>query len=261
MKYPKTVVRKVAANKLTPHPLAQRETVNARLRKLKDALDLDAIGVLHVVEYKIDGKDGMWIVDGQHRWRALMDLDLGEWEVEIKLHLDVKDNKRASELFLLLNDRAPVATFEKFKNELSAGHREALAINSIAEVRGLKVSKVSGDGKLSCIAALKRTYRRDDGTSLQGSLDIIRAAWGPRAAALEGTAIEGIGLVIATYNGTIERDVMAKKLAKYPGGASGLIGDAKGLREFRKTSLARCAASIVIETYNRSRRSGQLDPL
>ena len=53
--------------------------------------------------------------------------------------------------------------------------------------------------------------------------------------------------------------MMIKKLAKYPGGASALLGDAKGIHERRHISVARCVAEQVIETYNSGRRSGKLD--
>jgi hypothetical protein len=41
----------------------------------------------------------------------------------------------------------------------------------------------------------------------------------------------------------------------------GLLGDAKGLRNLRKTPLARCVAEAVIARYNAGRRVGRLHPL
>jgi hypothetical protein len=70
-----------------------------------------------------------------------------------------------------------------------------------------------------------------------------------------------LGLFLKTYGGNIDRAALVKKLAKYPGGSSGLIGDARGLRQFRHASIVRCVAEQTVEVYNSGRRGGKLDPL
>lgn len=259
MGIPTSRMMRVRADSLQPHPLAQRELVPARLRKLKAALDLDAVGVLHVVQYPIKDKTAIWIVDGQHRWRAIIDHGLGEWEVEVKLHADVTDDARAAALFLKLNDRSPVSPFDKFTNRLMAKEDEAIAINDIAIKHRMKIARGAGPGNLVGIAALEKTYRLDDGEALDKTLGIITEAWGFRS--FDAKIVEGIGLVCARYNGELEHPALVKKLSKYPGSATGLIGDARGLMEYRKVSLARCIGERVIETYNSGRRVGKLDAL
>lgn len=224
-------------------------------------LDLDAIGVLHCVEYEIDGVLAIWIIDGQHRWRALMDHGFGEWLVEVKIHTDVIDNARASELFLKLNDRAVVSPFDKFQNEVRAHVPGAVGATQTLQARELRAGAAPGDGQVRCVTALKKLYDADGGKTLSLTLDTIVAAWGKTASALEGKLIEGIGLIYSTYNGSIDQAAMVKKLAKHPGGASGLLGDAKGLRQYRKSTLSRCVAEAVIEVYNAGRKTGRLDPL
>lgn len=261
MGLPSTKVTKIRADQLQPHPLAQREVVPSRLKRLKDNLDLDAIGVLHVVQYAIKGQNGMWIIDGQHRWRALMDHGLGEWEVEVKVHLDAKDDVRASALFLKLNDRSPVSPFDKFVNELKAKDEDAIGMNDIALKHGTRISRQSADGCIAGITGMRTAYRIDGGQSLDKAIGTIIAAWGKRASGLEGKTIQGVTLVYARFNGVIDQASLAKKLAKYSGGPAGLIGDARGLTEFHKGSLTQCIAQRVIDTYNLGRRDGKLDPL
>lgn len=261
MGVPSTKVTKMRADQLQPHPLAQRDLVPARLKKLKDNLDLDAIGVLHVVQYQTNGKNGYWIIDGQHRWRALMDHGMGEWEVEIKVHLDVKDDSRASALFLKLNDRSPVGPYDKFLNELKAKDEDAIGMNDIALKHGTRISRQSADGCIAGITHMRKAYRIDGGKSLDKAIGTIIASWGKRASGLEGKTIEGVSLVYARFNGVIDQPCLTKKLAKYPGGPSGLVGDARGLTEFHKGSLIHCIAMRVIDTYNLGRRDGKLDPL
>lgn len=257
----KSKFARVEARSLRVHPLAQRQLVPSKLKKLMADLDLDAIGVLHCVEYEIDGVLAIWIIDGQHRWRALMDHGFGEWLVEVKIHTDVIDNARASELFLKLNDRAVVSPFDKFQNEVRAHVPGAVGATQTLQARELRAGAAPGDGQVRCVTALKKLYDADGGKTLSLTLDTIVAAWGKTASALEGKLIEGIGLIYSTYNGSIDQAAMVKKLAKHPGGASGLLGDAKGLRQYRKSTLSRCVAEAVIEVYNAGRKTGRLDPL
>ena len=257
----KSKVIKVEAQTLRVHPHAQRALSPARLKLLTETLDLDAIGVLHCVEYSIDGELALWIIDGQHRWRALMENGMGEWVVEVKVHITVKDDARASELFLMLNNRAVVSPFDKFENSRKAGHADAVGITKIAAAHQLRVSRSSEDGHLACVSALMAAYHFDDGKTLAATLDALIAAWGRTAAACEGKVIEGVALLLKTYSETVEHPMLVKKLAKYPGGPSRLIGDARGLRSFRNVSIARCVAERVIELYNSGRKTGRLDPL
>lgn len=257
----KSKLLRVRADSLRVHPTAQRDILPARLKKFLAELDLDAIGVLHVVEYAINGEAAMWIVDGQHRWRALIDHGFGEWMVEVKVHVDVKDDAKASALFLKLNDRAVVTPYARYMNELSAGQEEAVGVENVVGRFALKVSNYKDDSRLACPVSLKKVYCIDDGNTLNETLKMIVSAWGTKSSALEGKIIEGLAMVLSRYNGVMEKEAMSRKLAKYPGGAFGIVGDARGLQEFRKTAMPRCIAERIIETYNKGRRVGQLEKL
>ena len=233
----------------------------AKLKKLIAELDLDAIGVLHAVEYPVDGKPGIYVIDGQHRLRALMDHGFGEWLVEVKIHLDATDDARASALFLKLNDRSPVGPFDKFMNEIRAGLPDALGVVAATKKQGLTISRHVADGAIACVSALKRVYLLDGGSTLSLTLGALTTAWGRTSEAVEGKLVEGVGLLFSRYNGSIDQAALVKKLAKYRGGAPALLGDAKGLMSFRKSTLSRCVAERVVETYNVGRRTGRLDPL
>jgi hypothetical protein len=257
----KSKVVKVRADSLAVHPFAQRDLVPSKLKKLEADLDLDAIGVLHAVEYPIHRETKIWIIDGQHRLQALLTHGFGEWLVEVKVHLDVVDDARASALFLKLNDRSPVSSYDRWVNEIKAKNGDAINTNAIVMKHNLTVERQSGDSHVTCVSSLKKLYLVDSGASLDKTLGAIVAAWGSKAAALEGRLIDGIGQVFARYNGSIDEPAMVKKLAKYSGGAPGLVGDARGLMEYRRMTLSRCIAERVIDTYNLGRRVGKLDPM
>ena len=260
-KTPKTQIRKIEARALRVHPLAQRKMLPSKLKKIMETLDLDAIGVLHAVEYAINGVMAIWVIDGQHRLGALMGHGLGEWLVEVKIHMEANDDARASELFLKLNDRASIAPYDKFQNELIAEHPDAVGVARIVKERHLRIGSTGNDGYICCVSALKALYGADSGRTLRLTLDTLLEAFGHTASAVEGRLIEGLGLIYSTYNGSVEQPILVKKLSKYPGGASGLLGDSRGLRQFRKATLGRCIAERIVDLYNAGRKAGKLDAL
>lgn len=260
-KEPNSKVVTVFAKELEVHPSAQRGLLPTRLQHLRKNLDLDAIGVMHGVDYPINGVRKVWIIDGQHRLMALIKEDLGDWPVEVKIHLDCQTDARAAELFLLLNDRAKVSAYDNFVNEMKAQKAEAIIINRIVHEAGLSISKTKGDHRLNCINALRRIYQLDQGRALTMTLEVIRQAWGTKQAGLEGKLVDGMGIVIGRYRTTIDQENFVGKLAAYPGGAAAIMGDAKGRAGFMKRPLVNSVADIIVETYNKGRRSGHLAPL
>ena len=146
-------------------------------------------------------------------------------------------------------------------NEVKAEVPAAVGVVQLLRAHRLTASHTAGDGHVLCVTALMKVYNFDGGQALALTLQTVCSAWGRTESALEGKIIEGVGLVHRTYNGSIDLAALSKKLAKYPGGAAGLLGDAKGLRQFRQASLPRCVAETVIATYNVGRKTGRLDPL
>lgn len=258
-KRPKTKLVRVQAGKLRIHPSAQRVLNPTRLASIQERTNLDAIGVLHAVEYTIKGVFAMWIVDGQHRWTALMYHGLGEWEVEVMVHLDIKDDAAAHQLFLDLNNRASVGPFDKFKNELGAGQDVAVGVDRVVRRHGFKVDRWSADGTIVCIEALKAIYQKDEGHALSKAIETAREAWGRTTGAVEAQILKGLGNIFATYNGGVDQVALVKKLAKFPGGPSGIISSARAIKSLRAASVAKCVEEVMVDEYNKGRRVGLLE--
>lgn len=248
----------VRADSLKIHPIAQRDLVLSKLRQLKDELNLEAIGTLHGVAYEIDGDPGPWILDGQHRQVTLVNLGFGEWRVNVEIHTSVTNDAEAQNLFLQLNDRAVVSSWAKFKNKLGAGHTEAVAFNQISLSHGLMPSWGPADGHIVCTATGMKIIKARGVENLDQTLLIATSAWGRQAVAVEGKLLDGLSLLIDQYNGEIDQGALIKKLSKYPGGAAGVIGDAKGLHRIRRGTLPTCVKETLIEAYNTGRRGGKL---
>lgn len=248
------------AREMQIHPHAQRQLLPSRLKKLIAELDLDAIGTLHVVRYQINGVIKYWIVDGQHRWQALMDHGFGEWPVTVALHCDVTDDARAAKLFLQLNDRSPVSPYDKFNNAANSGDLVAIRINFILNQRGIMASRSKGNGRACCVNALRAIYNADgSGELLEKSLKIAVGAWNATAEAMDGALLQGICRVLQEYaedlNGNL--GTLTTKLSKHLPNA--IIGRAKARME--SGTMAKKIANAVIDIYNEGRRSGRLSLL
>ena len=248
---------RVQAQHLRIHPLAQREVVRSHLRRMVATLNIDAIGTVHAVYCTINGVLAYWVIDGQHRIMALLAHGFGEWEVDVEVH-DCANDAEASQMFLDLNARAALRPFDRFRNEVQAGDPDAVGAYKSAERHGFTVAKGSAEGSICAVTALKKLFAVDGGRALDLTLSTITEAWGRDAAAVEGQILAGIGSLYATFNGRVDQAALAKKLKKYPGGPGGLTGAAKGLKQVRGLPMARCVEQVVLDAYNRGRRSGKL---
>lgn len=241
------------------HPTAQRAGLTkAKLRNMVKDFNLDAIGTLHAVEYEIGGQSALWIVDGWHRHAALVQLGLGEWEVEVYIHEDVTTDAGASMLFLQLNNRAAVGSLDKFIQLYQAGGASAVGVTRILSGYGHKVGGTQSDQTCGCPAGLLRAYDLDDGKSLNSAFGVAVAAWGHQAPATEGKVVEGLTRLFHAHNGALDSQALIRKLSKYPGGPAALLGAARQERAVKHVTVIGAVSSIVRETYNKGRTTRRL---
>lgn len=251
-----TTVERIAAKDLKVDSRVQRAIVPSRVRKIVSALDLDAIGIL-TVSRRNTGED--FVIDGQHRLAALAKEGLIEWECECHVYHGLTLAREAA-LFRTLNNSSKPTPFDDFTKGVIAGDVECIVINAEVEAAGLAVSDQPGPGNIRAVGSLRSIYRVGGGKVLADTLATVVAAWGKRPEVFDGHVLLGVGTVINRYADEADLAVLARKLAKRPGGAPALIGDARGMRRFKQSSVARCIAELVVDTYN-NRRQQQLPPL
>lgn len=164
-------------------------------------------------------------------------------------------------MFRLLNNTAKVDALALFRVRLVEGEETAVAINAIAEGNGWKMADQYGNPRngLAAVAAMERTYRRDP-EALTRSLATIVRAWGNEAPANDGKLIEGFGLLYQRHGESAEVTEMVAKLSPYPGGPGALLGRAKGLRDLIGVTIPHAVAEILVEVYNKGRRTRALPP-
>lgn len=240
----------------------QRNLIPAWSRHLRDHLDLDDIGVFTVSRRE----DGDYIIDGQHRWWALMENNMGEWEVacDVRHDLTVDGDRGEAARFRGLNRSRKPSAWDDYRAGRTQGDPTVIAIDKIAERNRLTVALQAGEGFVSCVSSLRKVYTsgaNGSGPAALGfALYVAVQAWGAHSDAVDGHIVNGLGLIYLTYGEEIDRAALIRKLAKFRGGPAGLLGDAKGLRGRRPISVGKAVATIVLDVYNHGRRM-QLPPL
>ncbi len=250
---------KVAVKDLKLHPTAQRELVPANVKRIYDNLDLDEIGTVHAVKYPINGENTLWVVDGQSRVTALMQHDLGEWEVDVLVHTKVKDEKAACKLFLGLNRRSPVSPLAKYKAEVKAEDPVSVGVDRIIKKAGLQIGPHAHDGTVCCVSALKQSYGLDDGKSLTKAFSIIQESWGYVEQAMEGQIVYGLSRVVHLYPKVLDVPGMVSILAGYRGGPRRLLGNAASIADVEKKSMSKAVVQAIVFAYNQRRRIHRLE--
>lgn len=242
---------RIPARALKIHPVAQRKMVPATLKRLIAEMDLDAVGVIHAVEYPRDGVRGIWVIDGQTRVTALCKLDLGEWSVEVKIHEDVLTDERACALFLKLNHRAAVNPYSRFLAAVIAGDSVARGVDAIIRKVGLRLtSGGSADGTFSSVTTSEKAYRLDDGLSYEWALRTAINAWGKIS--FEGPIIGGLAKFHSKHGASVVPSFV-KKLAKRPGGPTQILADAKQLQRMMNGAMDSHIVDLLIKTHDAGR--------
>lgn len=257
-KKPKPKLRWLRVSSLLLNADVNRELRPSRVKQLREKWNQDAVGTFSVWIDPVTGK--AYVIDGQHRKVTMEELGLGETTVPC-LVFEGRTFDEACELFLTINEGMRVRPFDRFDKGVKAGRPDYVGTKRIAEAHGFTIAGHARDGKLSCVEAALATYRHDDGRALGEALETIVQAFGHKAEGVESHMVKGLGLVFARYDGQVDRPALAKKLAKFPGGAPGILGVAKQRRSIDGRGVAQCVANIAIDSYNRGRRSGGLDPV
>lgn len=230
----------------------------------KDTFDANKLGV-PIVSERPDGTR-VWL-DGQNRGALLALVGWGDQSIDCKVFRGLSVRQEA-ELFLGHNDNRRVGAIYRFLARVTAGDPDAVAISGIVRAAGWRVGDQNGPDTITAVAALEKVYqdgRREPvegvapGWALQRTLAIITEAWGFKSDTANGEIIKGVGALFNRYLDGIETVVLVKKLATYPAGPAGLLGDARGRRQYQGGSVASCVSESVVDLYNRNRRTRVLE--
>lgn len=262
-KYPITSqFRMVPLGELQVDPDAQRRLSMSWVKEHTADFDVDQLGYI-VVNKRPSGK--YFIVDGQHRVMLMREVGWGDQKIHAECFEGLTQAQEA-DLFIARNDRRAVQPYDKFRVAVTAGHPDAVAIEKIVNEHGMVIAQGAGEGVIMAVSALQKVYHgagiasdKEGPQALRNTMKTIVQAWGKTSGAVSGDVITGIGLVQLRYNGRIDQKDLATKLAPFPGGGPGLVGKGKALREMNGRPVSHCIAAIIVDQYNKGKRTGKLD--
>lgn len=233
----------------------QRALDNRRVEKIATELNHDALGTI-TVSHRANGS--YHIIDGQHRVSAVR---LAEGD-GVKIMCRVFDGltiEEEAELFRLLNNTAKPGALDLFRVRVVEGEETATYIHDMLVRHGFRLGLASGGVVFAAVAAAERVYRLKP-DALEWTLSTVVRAWGHEGASTDGRIVAGLGLVYARYGTAVAPDEMADRLARFPGGPGGVLGKARGLKEMIGGHIGSAVSEIIVETYNRKRKTRALPP-
>jgi hypothetical protein len=249
----------VPLNLLIIDSRVQRPLDQRKADKIAADLNLDAIGLI-CLSHRDDGAYS--IIDGQHRVAGLRIAGFADDAVDCEVFRGLTLADEAA-MFRLRNNRSAVQRVDLFRVRVIEGDPDATAVHDLLARHGWTVEINTADGKIAAIAALEHVYSLDktgDPTAAERTIVTITAAWGHASSGVEAPIIAGLGALYLRYADAVESASVIDRLGRYPGGAKALVGKAKGLRELIGGKVGSAVAEIVVEEYNRRRRTSGLPP-
>lgn len=243
-------------------PAAQRKLSRPWVKARVPEFDVDQLGYI-VVNKRTNGK--LFVVDGQHRVELMRAVGWGDQQIHAEMFVGLSLPDEAA-LFIARQLRRTVTKFDKFRISVTAEDPVACHIDRIVKQAGLVVSDQSRDGHICAVDALERVYlgggiasAQEGPAALSKALKILVRAWGQQSSSVNGKVIQALGLVFLRYNGSVDEPDLTKKLAPFPGGAPGLLGKGRSQQELSGRPLHHCIAAIIVDQYNKGRRTAKLE--
>jgi hypothetical protein len=250
----KREVGQVPLDQLIIDLAVQRPLDSKKSNAIAEALNLDAIGLI-CVSRRDSGTYS--IIDGQHRVDALRIAGFTTDPVDCEIFDGLTLPDEAA-MFRLRNNRSAVQKVDLFRVRVIEGDPTAVAIHHLLAKYGWTVSLGSHRGSFGAIGAIERVWLDDpDGKpcAAERTIDTVTTAWGDDSSSVDRNIIAGVGAMYLRYGFDIEVSDVIERLGKFPGGARALVGRARGLKDLIGGRLSSAVAEIVIEEYNRRRKT------
>jgi hypothetical protein len=218
----------------------------------------DAMGAL-VTSLRSD--DTFVVLDGQNRAELARRAKGEDFPVLCIVHEGLSLSQEAA-LFRALNSARKVTPMQIFLARLTEGEPVATGILAIVRDHGWEVDGRQAAKRIHAVSALFKVY--DDGsregrTTLDAVLGVVTAAWGHQPDAVNVHVLNGLGLFLRRHQ-DVALDDLVTRLQYFPGGARGLVGDARGRRLQHRGSTSVGVAAALVDLYNQRRRGGNRLP-
>ncbi len=251
MKNPK--VMDLSLSVLIVDPDVQRRIDLRRVARMAADFQPQALGTITVSRR---GDGSYHIIDGQHRKEAAKEARGDSFKISSRVFEDLTIQEEA-ELFRLLNATVKPKAFDGFRVRIIEGESVAVHVTDTLKRHGFELGRGARDGMFEAVAAAERIYRLDP-NALDRALGTITHAWGRVHSAVDTRIVDGLGSVWFRYGDAIDGEALAQKLARYPSGPDGLVGNARGMAKMGNVQVHAAMAELIVGIYNSGRRTRAL---
>lgn len=254
---PEARIENLRVSTLTVDHVVQRTLDRPRVDRMASEFNPAALGTI-VVSLRRDGT--RHIIDGQHRVAMLLALGYEQWEIPCEVHRNLTTQQEAA-MFRLLNNTRAVNVLEKFLVRIQEGDPVATAINDVIVDKGWRVAQAKQPGTFVAVSALEKAYRRggERGVELVGwILDTVTKSWGFDADGVRAEIVTGLAMLWLRHGDAVDQRKLIDELTVLPGGARGLVGRARSLKDFRRGTIGDAAAEVLVNLVNSKRRVNRL---
>jgi hypothetical protein len=231
----------------------QRRLKEHLVRRIIREFDADLVGLLVVVR---DEQDALWILDGQHRWLALVGLGHRTALCEVLHHVPLA---RQATIFSGRNSsRVAPHPRDAFRADHVANHPHVTAIMDVLDRYGYRPpygnSRASAD-RFVCVSALREVHSWG---VLEPAVAVIRQAWRADELATQAPILLGLAAVLRLYP-RLPADELARRLERHS--AAEILRLARAsCANSRERRLWVHVAAVVVDLHNHGRRAAHRLP-
>jgi len=230
---PPTPIEKVWVSKLNLGPAYQRDISMARVRKIVREYNPVLFDPV-VISWREDGT--MWVLDGGHRVTAAQIMKFEE--VEARMLEGLTPQQEAEHYVRLNTSRKNLTASDKFKGNVEAQNKTAVAVKSAMDNVGYHPRCVGG--------LVNMVTRGVDPSALEAGLRMfapVREVYGSKTVAMIG----GLSYLASVNHGVLKEDRMIKLLADR---SPKVLLQVTGLGEMGTGNRAQKISEVLRDLYN-----------
>lgn len=244
----------VSIKALNIDPQAQRTLNEKRAQNIANNMVREAIGSI-IVSKRSDGD--LYIVDGQHRWRACALAGIPTIMAEV--HHDLSQAQEAI-LFLIKNREShKPRPIDEYHVGLTGGVPLFVDTDRILDKHGLTLGSTSTNG-VGAVSGALQIVDRYGASVFDRTLNVAENSWGRSAETWDGMLLGGIGMFLGRWGDLVDDKELARKIQAMGTAAkwrSEILSQSSrgGFNNSGTGSRVSTAYRLVAHAWNKGRKS------
>lgn len=227
----------------------QRELDEHRVARMADEFQIALVGIVEVSK-RADHQYA--ILDGQHRWATVRDVDFDQpraRHLPCRVHTGLTITEEAALYHQLNTTRRQLTGWDRWLARRGAGDPVVRDIEALLARHDLQVSLRGGHNIFRATRTAEKIVELNGLQLLDQVVAVVRAAWPDDQNGMDGSILHGLAHVLDNY----DRDELdtARLIEVLAGVMPRQLGArAAAVRELHKGTLDRLTAHVIVERYN-----------